>query len=86
MFTTPVGRPGDGTLPPLARAYMILLDHPQAYWDLRAYPPMWDRLSEHETRGLGPIPGQPTAQGIPEPAIGVVLAALVAVMRRRRST
>lgn len=87
VFTTTVGRSGDGTLPPLARAYMILLDHPGAYWDIRAYPPVWDRLSEYETRGLGPIPAQPTARGIPEPvsaAAAVILATGVIGGRTRR--
>lgn len=86
LFATPVGRPGDGTLPPLARAYMVLLDHPQAYWDIRAYPPVWDRLSEYETWGLGPIPAQPTSRGIPEPCAAVASAAtaLGLATRRRR--
>jgi hypothetical protein len=33
-----------------------------------------------------PMPDNLLARGIPEPAIGVVLTALIAVMRRRRST
>jgi hypothetical protein len=78
-----------GGLPPLARVYLLTLEYPYVYWDIRFRPQVWDKLAPYEAMNLGTIPPMPSgmsARGIPEPAVGAALVATVGgvLVRRRR--
>jgi hypothetical protein len=81
MDLTPVGR---GTLPAMARLYLLTLEYPEVYWDIRSIPSIWDDFAPYEAMNLGTIPPMPQARGVPEPGCFVSLWIAFGCMLRRR--